>query len=76
MAVFLAGHAEEKPVGKLGLLAKVNEMTFSELIVPGRKVRFRINVDRHVGPFAFVSCEASEGDEKFAFGKLTLKIGE
>ena len=75
MAVFLAEVAAGDSPGKLGLLGKVNEMAFYETIVPGRKVGFSIKVDRQVGPFAFVSCEARGEGIKFALGKITLKIG-
>lgn len=75
MAVFLAEHVDGDPPEKLGLLAKVNEMTFTEQVVPGHTVRFSIVVDRHVGPFAFVSCEATEEGTQLVRGKLTLKIG-
>ena len=75
MAVFLAEVAGDDAESRLGLLLKVNEMAFSEKIVPGRKVGFSIKVDRHVGPFSFVSCEASEDGIKFAKGQITLKIG-
>ena len=75
MAVFLAEDAAGDGPAKLGFLGKVNEMAFFEKIVPGRKVGFSIKVDRQVGPFAFVSCKASEEGVKFAFGQITLKIG-
>ncbi len=76
MAVFLAEHAKGNSPEKLGLLAKVNEMTFTEQVVPGRAVSFSIHVDRHVGPFAFVNCKACENGTQFVRGKLTLKIGD
>jgi 3-hydroxyacyl-[acyl-carrier-protein] dehydratase len=75
MAVFLAEHANGEAPNKLGLLLKVNEMAFSEKIVPGRTVEFAIKVDRQVGPFAFVDCKATGEGKKFAIGKITLKIG-
>mgnify|MGYP002632429155 CR=1 FL=1 len=75
MAVFLAEDVAGDGPAKLGFLGKVNEMAFFEKIVPGRKVGFSIKVDRQVGPFAFVSCKASEEGVKFAFGQITLKIG-
>lgn len=75
MAVFLADQVEPPAGGTLGLLAKINEIAFSNMIVPGDTVRFSIKVERHVGPFAFVSCEATDSEKKFATGKLTLKIG-
>ena len=61
--------------GQLGLLAKVNEMSFTEKIVPGLKVKFSVTVDRRVGPFLFVSCKATGEQRALANGKLTLKIG-
>ena len=75
MAVFLAEHANGEAPNKLGLLLKVNEMAFSEKIVPGRTVEFAIKVDRQVGPFAFVDCKATGEGKKFAIGKIALKIG-
>ncbi|MGY8687952.1 MAG: 3-hydroxyacyl-ACP dehydratase FabZ family protein, partial [Verrucomicrobiales bacterium] len=44
MAVFLAEVAGDDAESRLGLLLKVNEMAFSEKIVPGRKVGFSIKV--------------------------------
>ncbi|MFT5466243.1 MAG: 3-hydroxyacyl-[acyl-carrier-protein] dehydratase [Verrucomicrobiales bacterium] len=76
MAVFLADKADEPAAaGELGLLGKINEMTFLKPITPGKTIHFSIKIDRRVGPFAIVNCVALEGTEKFATGKLTLKIG-
>jgi 3-hydroxyacyl-[acyl-carrier-protein] dehydratase len=75
-AVFLARDVDDHATQTLGLLGKVSEMTFFHRIVPGDEVEFEIEIDRTVGPFAFVTGAATVNGKKCVAGKLTLKIGE
>ena len=58
----------------MGLLGKVSEMAFLQPIVPGDEIEFAIEVERTVGPFVFITGEATAGGKKCVRGRLTLKI--
>jgi 3-hydroxyacyl-[acyl-carrier-protein] dehydratase len=75
-AVVLVRDVDDLGVPTLGLLGKVSEMNFFDRIVPGDEVEFTIKIDRTVGPFAFVSGEATVKGKKCVAGKLTLKMGD
>jgi 3-hydroxyacyl-[acyl-carrier-protein] dehydratase len=75
-AVALAGGVDGLGEPTFGLLGKVSEMNFFDRIVPGDEVEFAIEIDRTVGPFAFVSGAATVNGKKCVAGKLTLKIRE
>ena len=75
LAVFLAENLPDGRPQAMGLLGKVNEMAFLQKIVPGDEVEFAIEVERTVGPFAFVTGEATAGGKTCVTGRLTLKIG-
>jgi len=68
----------EQPIARqpqgIGLLGKVNEMAFLQPIVPGDEIQFAIEVERIVGPFAFINGEATAGGKTYASGRLTFKI--
>ena len=72
-AVFLA--QQDPGSSGLGMLGKVNEMTFFARIVPEDEARFVIEVERAVGPFFIVNAKACVDDRTCAAGKLTLKMG-
>lgn len=74
MSVFLADAVAGRKEPGFGLLGKVNEMAFLEPIVPGDEVAFAIEIDRTVGPFAFVSGRVTIDDRDVARGKFTVKI--
>ena len=75
-AVYLARDEDDLSIPTIGLLGKVSEMTFFDRIVPGDEVEFTIEIDRTVGPFAFVSGQATVNGKKRVAGRLTLKIGD
>ncbi len=72
--VFLAENLTAGRPHAPSLLGRVNEMAFFHRIVPGDEIEFAIEVERIVGPFAFVKGEATAGIKQCARGRLTLKI--
>ena len=78
MAVLLAEQGGDRESARKGsgLLGKVNDMAFIQRILPGDRVDFHIKVERRIGSFAFVQCEASKDAVKLAHGSITLKIGD
>jgi 3-hydroxyacyl-[acyl-carrier-protein] dehydratase len=74
MATFLADSLNDTGIENLGVLARIDHMQFLEMITPGMEVAFQINVDRHVGPFAFISCEGLFQGRTVVKGKLSLRI--
>jgi 3-hydroxyacyl-[acyl-carrier-protein] dehydratase len=74
-AIFLAENPRAGRPQAIGLLGKVNEMAFLQRILPGDEIEFAIEVERTVGPFAFVRCEATAGGKQCVRGRLTLKMG-
>ena len=69
--------AENLPAGRpqgTGLLGRVKEIAFLQRIVPGDEIEFAIEVERTVGPFAFIKGEATAYGKKCVRGMFTLKI--
>ena len=75
-AVFLAESVAAGRPQAIGLLGKVQEMAFLQRIVPGDAIEFAIEVERIVGPFAFVKGEATNGGKTCVRGRLTLTIAD
>lgn len=78
MVVMLSRYPREAAasgqMSPLGLLARVNEMSFRRPIEPGQDIAFAVKVERELGQFTIAACRATDGEELCAKGSLAVAI--
>lgn len=76
MVVMLAGSAPRRtaPDAPLGLLTRVDEMSFRRPIEPGQVIAFAVRVERRLGRFTIAGCRATRDGDLCAKGSLAVAL--